>query len=259
MITREKLYEIYGKVQAVVVPSLRYSQYLYEDVLTSHVNPTMVWLDLGCGHRLLPSWRASKEKELCHSCQTIIGLDYCLESLKKHESILYKVRGDASHLPFNSNSFDLITANMVVEHFDNAEVQFQEIHRLLKPGGVFIFHTPNVLGYTTMLAKLIPEVLKSKIIYILHGPEEDIFPAYYKINSEFTIKKIAQLIGFRVLKIKMIVTSAQFAIILPIAILELLWIKMLMTKSLNNVKNKHHCNITERLKHKTRLKHVFYE
>lgn len=237
MKTRETLYKIYWKIQAIIVPSLKYSQDLYEEVLKSHVNPQCVWLDLGCGHQLLPSWRLVEEKKLCTSCKAIIGIDYDLTSLKKNETLLYKLRGDASHLPFKENSFDLITANMVVEHFDNPDVQFQQIYSLLKPGGLFIFHTPNSFGYPTIAAKLIPETWKSRLIDFLEArKDEDTFPTFYRVNSEFKIREFAQKIGFNIRKIRMIVSTAECAVILPIAILELLWIRILMTKPLKRLR-----------------------
>ncbi len=129
-----------------------------------------------------------------------------------------------------NESFDLITANMVVEHLDNPKAQLKEIHRVLKPGGLFIFHTPNIYGYKTLMAKLIPEIIKDKLLYILEGRKEDVFPAYYKFNSDRSIKKLANVIGFNVQKVKFLVTSAEFVIVPPIVVAELLWIRLLMTK-----------------------------
>ena len=215
----------------LITPTLLYSQNIYEEVLKSHLDSDFIWLDLGCGHSLLPSWRSAEEKKIINNIKRIVGIDYDLGSLKKHNTIQNKVRGDASELPFKKNSFNLITSNMVFEHLDNPELQLREIFNILKPGGLLIFHTPNYYGYTTILAKLIPEKMKDKLIFFLQKrKEEDVFPTYYRINSEFKIREFAKLTGFNVLKIRMIVTTAQFHIIPPVAIIELLWIKMLMKK-----------------------------
>ena len=231
MDSRKIIYKIYWKIQDIIVPTLKYSQYLYEEVLKSYINPNITWLDLGCGHQILPSWRLNAEKYLVRNCKTIVGVDYDFHSLKKHKSISLKVRGDISKLPFKNNAFDLITANMVVEHLDNPENQFQEVNRVLKPGGIFLFHTPNILVYTTIMAKLIPKILKPKLIWLLQGrKEEDIFNTYYRANSKNKIIKLAQMAGFEVTKIKLIVSCAQFAIIPPLAIFELIWIKILMSR-----------------------------
>ncbi|TRZ88368.1 MAG: hypothetical protein D4R88_08005 [Methanosarcinales archaeon] len=73
--------------------------------------------------------------------------------------------------------------------------------------------------------------LKNKVINLLEGREEtDIFPTYYRVNTAKKIQEIARLTGFNIYKIKMIVSHAQFAVIPPLAVIELLLIKLLMKK-----------------------------
>ena len=238
MINRDVLYRIYWKSQSIIAPKLKYSQYIYEEILAGNCQTNYIWLDLGCGHQLLPPWRYDEEKILVKKCKTIVGLDYDFHSLTKHRTIENKIRGDISNLPFSDNSFDLITSNMVLEHLNRPEIQLKEIHRILKPGGKLIFHTPNKLSYTTVMARLIPERIKDKLIFLLQSrKEEDVFPAFYKINSRSEIEKLSEQCGFRVKKIRMICSSAQFAIIPPIVILELLWIRLLMTKPMRWLRN----------------------
>jgi SAM-dependent methyltransferase len=45
--------------------------------------------------------------------------------------------------PYEENMFDVVTAYNVVGHVRNPARFFQEIHRLLKPGGIFVMHTGN--------------------------------------------------------------------------------------------------------------------
>ena len=126
------------------------------------------------------------------------------------------MRGDITQLPFKNDQFDLVTSNMVVEHLDNPMVQFQEINRILKSDGFFIFHTPNALGYTTMISKLIPAFLNKKLINLLEERKEnDIFDTYYRANTKKRIVDIAQTAGFEDINVIMVVTGAQFAIIPP--------------------------------------------
>jgi len=228
---REFCFKICWWIQSMIVPSLKYSQYLYEDILRFHVDPNVKWLDLGCGHQLLPSWRSSEEKNLIGCSKMIVGIDYDLYSLKNHKNISLKIRGDITELPFKGNSFHLVTANMVIEHLENPNIQFQEIKRILKPGGVLIFHTPNILGYTTMIARCIPRRLKNRLLYLFQGRKaEDVFDTYYRSNTRGKIINLAEANGFKVLKIKMIVSSPQLVIIPPLVIFELFWIRILMGK-----------------------------
>ena len=223
----------YGSARRLIAPELQYSQSLYEEVLEEHLTRETDWLDLGCGHQVLPGWRAEAERELIKRCKSIVGVDYSLHSLKNHQNISLKVRGDITRLPFREESFDLVTANMVVEHLDDPATQFQEINRILKPGGVFIFHTPNTLGHATIMARLVPGALKDKMAYLLDGrKEEDVFATHYKANTRGQIDALAQSTGFEVLKIRMLVSDAIFAVVPPLAVLELVWIRALMTKPL---------------------------
>lgn len=220
---------LYWKAQDVIVPTLKYSQDLYEDVLKARVDRCTEWLDLGCGHHILPPWRSQEEKDLIGRARRLVGIDYDLNSLTKHKTISLKVRANVALLPFRNSHFGLVTANMVVEHLDNPVVQFQEINRVLQPGGLFIFHTPNGFGYTTVLAKLIPNSLKKRLINLLEGrKEEDIFDTYYRANTRNKISEIAKITGFQVEEIRMIVTCAQFAMIPPLGLLELVWLRILM-------------------------------
>lgn len=237
MSLRESLYGIYAQAERVLVPGLKYSQSIYEQVLREYVTPETVWLDLGCGHQVLPSWRAAEEQRLVAQSKFIVGMDYDQHSLLNHRTIPRRVRGDLTLLPFQSNYFNLVTANMVVEHLGNPGVQFREVRRVLKPGGLFIFHTPNALGYGTALARLVPEAIKGKLIYLLDGRrEEDVFETHYKANTLQQIEGLAQASDFEIVKIKMLVTNAMFAMVLPVALPELLWIRLLMTRPLRRIR-----------------------
>ena len=49
-------------------------------------------------------------------------------------------------LPYPDNSFDLVTFTEVAEHLENYHAIVHEIHRVLKPNGVIIITTPNILN-----------------------------------------------------------------------------------------------------------------
>ena len=226
---RARLFNVYWTIRGIIAPNLRYSQYVYEDILKKYVNPSVDWIEMGCGHSVLPSWRQVEEQQLIKNCRAIFGIDFDWDSLKAHSSILRKLRADITKLPFKNESFDLVTANMVVEHLDNPAVQFGEIRRILRPKGVFLFHTPNAYGYGVMLSLLVPEAIKGKLIRLIEGREEhDVFKTYYAANTERAIRALAQENGFEVVECRLLVTDAIFAMVPPLAVLELLWIRLLM-------------------------------
>lgn len=226
-------FKFYSEVKKVIAPDLKYSQTIYEEVLRQHVANMCYWLDIGCGHQLLPPWRLDQERELVQQAKVLIGLDYDIASLKKHRIICDRIQGDILRLPFTNSSFDLLTSNMVFEHLKEPRIQLKEVSRILKPGGILILHTPNVLGYSTFISRFIPEFIKYGIIRVLQGRKEaDVFPTYYKLNSTRAIENAAAFAGLGIKSIRLIVSEAEFIMIPPLAILELIFIRLLMSKFL---------------------------
>ncbi len=233
MKSKEWLYKTYGFLKGKIVPELRYSQSVYEDVLNSGIAPGGDWLDIGCGHHLLPPWRFEEEKKIFARAGLVVGLDFDFLSLIKHRTISSKIQGVADKLPFRDDFFDTATANMVVEHLDNPHIQFAEINRVLKPGSRFIFHTPNEEGYFAVIRKIVPKGLVKKLAGLLDGREEDdVFEIHYKANREDKIKSLAAETNFEIEQIRLVSSDAVCAVVPPLAAIELLWIKLLMRPSL---------------------------
>jgi SAM-dependent methyltransferase len=53
------------------------------------------------------------------------------------------VFGDAEHLPFASGSLDVARAKEIIEHLPDPLPMLREIARALRPGGLFLSHTPS--------------------------------------------------------------------------------------------------------------------
>jgi demethylmenaquinone methyltransferase/2-methoxy-6-polyprenyl-1,4-benzoquinol methylase len=77
----------------------------------------------------------------------IVGLDLSkgmleigIEKVKKKklDNLIEMVLGDSENLPFEDNSFDAITVGFGVRNFEDLDKGLQEIHRVLKPNGIFV-------------------------------------------------------------------------------------------------------------------------
>jgi hypothetical protein len=82
-----------------------------------------------------------------------------------------------------------------------------------------------------MARRLIPWRLNVRLVRLLEGRlEKDVFPIQYKANTAARINEIARQAGFKVNRIRMLVSSAVFAVVPPLMIVELLWIRLLMSE-----------------------------
>lgn len=57
-----------------------------------------------------------------------------------------KVNLNSEPLPYPDANFDFVTCSEVVEHLENYRGLIREASRVLKPGGLFVVTTPNVLN-----------------------------------------------------------------------------------------------------------------
>lgn len=214
-----------------IVPNLQYSMQIYKDELESLIKPGTHWLDLGCGRRTLPVYFQEVEKHLIESCEIVVGIDGDLPSLLENSSLSCKVKGDVSKLPFRDNSFDIVSANMVLEHLEDPVSSFKELRRVLRPNGLILVHTPNILSFWPLVAILTPECIKRPLVGYLEGRKEDsIFKAYYRANTAKKIRKLSSIAGLKVRKLRMIVSIPVFRNFKILLIPELIITRVLMLK-----------------------------
>jgi SAM-dependent methyltransferase len=232
------MYRVYWALQRVIAPGLKNSQFAYRDKLTALVSSQTRWLDLGCGHRLLPEWMPDGDRQseaIVARAGDVVGIDCDFQSLAQNGTIERKVCGELHHLPFKDGMFDLVTANMVVEHLANPEIALQEIARVMKPGGIFVCHTPNAVAYSSLFARLVPQRLLPHFSRFLLGRKvEDVYPTFYRLNTRSAITGAASSTHLEVLDYIPLESSAQSVILGPVVVPELLLIKLLRLKVLEN-------------------------
>ena len=221
------------RVTARMTPWLRSSQERYFESLEGLIRPQSRILDIGCGKEFLVSWMRP-DKYLRWSASildeaVIFGVDPCISSLRQNTSRLTAC-ATVDHLPFQADSFDVVTANMVVEHLAEPEPALREIFRVLKPGGVFLFHTPNLRAPEVGLSNLLPYAFKRRVLVpVFEGgrQEDDVFRTHYRLNTKATIVSAAACSGFLVEGINHVFTSPFTQMLGPFVVFELLRIRLL--------------------------------
>jgi ubiquinone/menaquinone biosynthesis C-methylase UbiE len=179
---------------------LTHSQIHYARFLRSVMTPNWKWLEVGCGRQILPDWAmpVDEQKRLISAASLVVGIDVD-PAIFQHTLLRDRVVGLGGVLPFRDGIFDLVSANMVVEHLAHPEAFLADVYRVLRPGGLFVFHTPNYRHYMMRIASWIPEKLKRQIIYFLERRhEEDVFPTYYRLNTAGQVSTLSKRCGFKV-------------------------------------------------------------
>jgi SAM-dependent methyltransferase len=177
-----ELYTTYCSIKNKIVPELRFSQSLYEDVLYRLVPGRRVWLDAGCGWKLLPEWRLQEEKDLVNQVRLTIGCDVDVPAIVKHRTIKPRVICDLAALPFKDETIDLITCNMVMEHVANPQSTIQGFARTLRHKGIVVIHTPFRWSYFAIISALVPAWFKTHIQPDCRK-KSDYYPVLYRCNT----------------------------------------------------------------------------
>ncbi|MHC4075395.1 MAG: class I SAM-dependent methyltransferase [Planctomycetota bacterium] len=159
-------------------------------------------LEIGCGI-------GSVVFEFSKQGYDVIGTDISRESiaygLKKYGDIQLEVQA-AEVLPYDNESFDVVLRFDLFEHIAQIDKHVSEVWRVLKPGGYYLFQTPN--KYCNVIYETLTKIsLKWRRAHpSLHTPrqlkkrltEHGFNLKFVKVNiiNEFTLNKLKNKIGF---------------------------------------------------------------
>lgn len=119
-----------------------------EDLAVSLLDKGEKMLDVGCGNGSLVFKAKGKYRK-------IFGVDISPSRIEEAKSNAMKQFGNLEGMSFSScninekidfsdNMFDAVTSVAVIEHVFDPYFVVGEIHRVLKPGGIFIGEVPNI-------------------------------------------------------------------------------------------------------------------
>lgn len=180
-------------------PGWRTSGEVYEALVRHHIHPGAIVLDLGCG--------AGGVMELFSGHVALaVGVDPHLPSLRaSRDRSTRHAQAVADGLPFRDAAFDLIVCSWVLEHVREPRRVFAEVVRVLKPGGHFLFLTPNADNYITRLNRLAPRLAQPHLVKALYGREEDdTFEVAYRANTPQVLRALAHDAGLAVASLTLV-------------------------------------------------------
>jgi glycosyltransferase involved in cell wall biosynthesis len=159
----------------------RYWQRMRYKYITQMIKGKGKCLDVGCGSsRIIEALPVGS-----------IGLDILIRKLRFSRRFGRDlVQGSLFHLPLPNESFPCVVCSQVIEHIDSTGV-FDELNRVLKPGGYLILGTPD---YSKWQWKVI-EWLYGKILPQSYADEHITHYSYHNLINELVEKRGFSLVA----------------------------------------------------------------
>lgn len=145
----------------------------------------------------------------------VCGIDLDPRILTQNRYLDEALCGTAEAIPYPRESFDFVVANNVMEHIPNPQAVYREIFRVLKPGGQFVFKTPNKWHYMPLIARLTPLWFHQFVNRMRGRKSEDTFPTKYLANSLEQITALAKDSGLVVETIRSIEGRPEYMRLTP--------------------------------------------
>ena len=189
---------------------------IFEREITSFLQPAHSILDAGCGAS------AALLRMFAPQCAHSTGVDEvefandAAEDAAEHRVRLINAR--LEDLPLEPASVDLVFSRSVLEHLADPSRVFSEFVRVLKPGGRFVFITPNVWSYPVAAARLVPNRFHAAIVDWAEGrPDADTFATFYRTNSMRAVRRSAVRAGFEVTSLRYLGMFPNYLMFHPLA------------------------------------------
>lgn len=166
------------------------------DSFHKHSTDLPVILDAGCGHGnyVIDEFRS----QIGWAC----GVDVDPTATTRNVCLDEITHAPLESLPYPDSSFDAVLGLWVLEHLTQPLKVLREIRRVLKPGGLFIFCTPNRQSLLVATRRLLGSRLGDIVNRRVYGRKSaDVFPVFYRANDPRELAHLLEAAGFSSSKI----------------------------------------------------------
>lgn len=168
----------------------------FERIRTERPGPVRV-LDIGCGRGI--GRNAGYTRAIGANIDEFWGIEPDQSAAPPEGVFDHTLHAPMESADLPESYFDVCYSVMVMEHVADPEAFLKAVARCLKPGGVYLFTTPNGGHYFTITASLLHRLhLDEAILRLLLGETKDDYhyPVQYKANSARRIRRLAARTGF---------------------------------------------------------------
>lgn len=157
-------------------------------------------VDVGCGRGGMLDESESLPLELMSlrgSCGKVIGVD--VDRAGADNKLIDEFRlVESPALPLETASADLCICDWVVEHLKEPVSFFDELARVLRPGGYVCLRTLNLFSYVGIASRIIPSAQHERVLAWAQPQRRDvdIFPTVYRCNTRRRLHRALDRSGF---------------------------------------------------------------
>lgn len=155
-------------------------------------------LDVGCGRGI--GRQVSLQHEVRQYCDEYWGLEPD-PGVEPEDGLFDNYQHalmETADIP--EQHFDVIYSSMVMEHVEDPDAFLRAVQRCLKPGGVYLFVTPNANSFVPWATKMSRYLrLDELILRLVRQPQaidEYHYPVQFRFNTPQQIARYARPLGF---------------------------------------------------------------
>jgi len=178
----------------------------YLSLVSRYVGKDSRVLDIGAGDG------AGFAHPLRGQVKELVGLDPD-EAVLTNKAVDRGIVGKAERIPLADSIFEAAVSSFALEHIQDPAATAREVHRILRPGGVFIFRTPNLWHYVTLISRLTPQwfhrLVANRVRDIREAVHEP-YPTVYRCNTRRKIRRIFTKAGFVVEELETIEAEPSY-------------------------------------------------
>ncbi|MFC1625808.1 class I SAM-dependent methyltransferase [Patescibacteria group bacterium] len=164
---------------------------ILEDYFGNRSLKTLNLLDVGSSTGIIDNYLSNKFSHVTGIDIDKNAIKYASDNFKKGN--LKFMLGDVMKLSFADNFFDVVVCTQIYEHIPNPKIMFDEIYRVLKPGGVCFLAAINKLWpwephYKLLFLSWLPKNLAHFYVRVSKRGNE----YYEKLETYRSLEKLTQ-------------------------------------------------------------------